>query len=218
MLGRRTPGDPASPQNASDSAAVPGPRTDKADKPRVETADKPAAAGKGRPTPKRSVAEKRRAPVAAPTNRREAAKQSRQQSALRRNDARKALVAGDERALPARDRGPIRRYVRDWVDGKRNLAEFLLPGIIIFYFPTLLTSGSTRNLFSYLLTAVVLVMAVELTILVTLLSRAIKREFPQGGPGRKGAVRYGALRLAAIRMFRLPKPAVRRGQDPRPVR
>ena len=44
--------------------------------------------------------------------------------------------------------GPLRRYVRDWVDGKRNLAEFLLPGIIVFYFPTLLTKGSARTAFS----------------------------------------------------------------------
>ncbi|MDX6246370.1 MAG: hypothetical protein QOE76_4093 [Frankiales bacterium] len=209
MLGRRTPGDPASPQNASDPAAVPGPR--------ANGTGTPVNLGKGRPTPKRREAEKKRAPVAAPTNRREAARQSRQQSAIKRNDARKALVAGDERALPARDRGPIRRYVRDWVDGKRNLAEFLLPGIIVFYFPTLLTSGTLRNTFSYLLTAVVVVMAVELTVLVTLLSRAINREFPAGGAGRKGALRYGAMRLAAIRMFRLPKPAVKRGQEPRPI-
>ncbi len=210
MLGRRTPGDPASPQNEPDSAAVPGPRTGKA--------DKPASTGKGRPTPKRSVSEKRRAPIAAPTNRRDAARQTRQQRSIKTNEARKALVSGDERSLPARDRGPLRRYVRDWVDGKRNLAEFLLPGIIVFYFPTLLTSGSVRVAFSYALTIVVVVMAVELTVLISLLKRAIDREFPQGGPGRKGAVRYGALRLAAIRMFRLPKPAVKRGQAPRPVK
>ena len=209
VLGRRTPGDPASPQNDPDSAAVPGPRTGKA--------DKPVATGKGRPTPKRSVAEKRRAPVAAPTNRREAARQSRQQASIRRNDARRGLVSGDERSLPARDRGPLRRYVRDWVDGKRNLAEFLLPGIIVFYFPTLLTKGSARTAFSYALTIIVVVMAIELTVLVSLLKRAVDREFPEGGPGRKGAIRYGAMRLAAIRMFRLPKPAVGRGQAPRPI-
>ena len=209
MLGRRTPGDPASPQNGSDKAAVPGPRTSEA---------KPVSLGKGRPTPKRSVAEKRRAPIAAPTNRRDAAKLARQQRAVGRNEARKNLVAGNEAALPSRDRGPVRRYVRDWVDGKRNLAEFLLPGIIIFYFPTLLTKGATRTAFSYALTIVVVVMAIELTVLVTLLKRAVNREFPQGGPGRKGAVKYGAMRLAAIRMFRLPKPAVQRGQEPRPIR
>jgi hypothetical protein len=201
VLGRRTPGDPASPQNASDPAAVPGPRT-----------------GKGRPTPKRSVAEKRRTPVTAPTNRREAAKQSRQQAAIRRNDARKALVAGDERALPGRDRGPIRRYVRDWADGKRTLSEFLLPSIFIVYFGSVLTSGGTRSVFVVLLTAIVVINFIEVGVMLTLLRRALDREFPGGGPGRKGAMLYGLMRLTAMRFMRLPKPAVRRGQGPRPVR
>ncbi|MDX6228034.1 MAG: hypothetical protein QOI76_1424 [Frankiales bacterium] len=210
MLGRRTPGDPASPQNASDPAAVPGPRTGKA--------DKPAPAGKGRPTPKRSIAEKRRAPVTAPTNRREAARQSRQQSAIRRNDARKALVAGDERALPGRDRGPIRRYIRDWADGKRTLSEFLLPSIFILYFGSVLTSGGIRSVFVAVLTAVVVINMLEIGVMLTLLRKAIDREFPGGGPGRKGAILYGLMRLTAMRFMRLPKPAVRRGQDPRPIR
>jgi Protein of unknown function (DUF3043) len=203
VLGRRSPGDPASSENASEPAAVPG---------------KPVATGKGRPTPKRSVAEKRRSPLAAPTSRRDAARRSREQRATQRNDSRKALVSGDERALPARDRGPLRRYVRDWADGQRTLSEFMLPFIVIFWIPSLVTSGKTRTTFSFLLSAVVLVLLLELVLKVTFLRRAVKREFPAGGPGRKGAIAYGAMRMASIRMFRLPKPAVTRGQDPRPIR
>jgi hypothetical protein len=175
--------------------------------------------GKGRPTPKRSVAEKRRAPVAAPTNRRDAARLARQQRANKRNDVRKALVAGnDERALPARDRGPVRRYVRDWVDARRTLSEFMLPLIVILWLPSLFTKGSTQALLSSVLTAVVLVLLLELVVMMVLLRRAVDRTFPDGGPGRRGAMRYGGMRLAALRMFRLPKPAVRRGDEPRPVR
>ena len=53
--------------------------------------------------------------------------------------------------------------------------------------------------------------------MIILLRRALDREFPNGGPGRKGAMTYGAMRLAAMRMFRLPKPAVKRGGEPRPI-
>src|SRR3954447_12568199 len=175
--------------------------------------------GKGRPTPKRSVAEKKRAPVVAPTNRRDAARLARQQRSVKRNDARKALVAGnDERALPARDRGPVRRFVRDWVDARRTLSEFMLPVIVLLWLPSLFTTGNTQAVLSSVLTAVVLVLLLELIVMLVLLRRAINRTFPQGGPGRRGAMRYGGMRLAALRMFRLPKPAVRRGEEPRPIR
>lgn len=178
----------------------------------------PATAKKGRPTPKRSVSEKRRAPVAAPTNRRDAARLSRQQSAVKRNERRKGLVSGVESELPAKDRGPVRRYTRDWVDSKRTLAEFLLPLVFLFFLPQLFTTGNTRYVFTIALDIVVLVVFAELVIMIWLLKRALDREFPEGGQGRKGAVTYGGMRLAAIRMFRLPKPAVRRGEDPRPIR
>lgn len=190
---------------------MPGPRTGKA--------EQPAPTGKGRPTPKRSVAEKKRAPVVAPTNRRDAARLARQQRAVRRNDARKALVSGsDERALPARDRGPVRRYVRDWVDARRTLSEFMLPAIVILWLPSIFTTGKTQQTVSAILSIVVLVLLLELIAMLVLLRRAIVRTFPEGGPGRQGALRYGGMRLAALRMFRLPKPAVRRGEEPRPVR
>ncbi|BEP15364.1 hypothetical protein acdb102_36750 [Acidothermaceae bacterium B102] len=203
MLGRRTPKDSASPQNVAGPSEVPGNRP---------------IAGKGRPTPKRREAEKRRAPITAPTNRRDAARQARERRALQRNDTRKALVAGDENALPARDRGPLRRYVRDWADSKRTLAEFLLPLLIIFWVPSLFTGGSTRVAFSVGLSVTVLVILIELVVMVALMRRAITREFPANAPGRRGAVTYGAMRLASIRMFRLPKPAVNRGGSPRPIR
>jgi Protein of unknown function (DUF3043) len=210
VLGRRTPKDPASPQNGSDKAAVPGPRTN--------GSGASGATGKGRPTPKRNVAEKRRAPITAPTNRRDAARQSREKRAVKRNDARKALVSGDERVLPARDRGPLRRYIRDWADSKRTLAEFLLPLLVLFWLPTLFVKGSTRTTFSVALTAVVLVIMFELVVMISLLRRAVNREFPANAPGRRGAIAYGAMRLASIRMLRLPKPAVKRGSTPRPIR
>ena len=174
--------------------------------------------GKGRPTPKRRDAEKRRAPVTAPTNRRDAARQARERRANQRNDTRKALVAGDESGLPVRDRGPLRRYIRDWADSKRTLAEFLLPLLVIFWLPSIFTSGSTRAAFSVALTAVVLVILIELVVMVSLMRRAVNREFAANAPGRKGAIAYGAMRLASIRMFRLPKPGVNRGGTPRPIR
>ena len=41
----------------------------------------------------------------------------------RQNDA---LMGGDQRYLPAVDRGSQRRYIRDYVDARRNLGDFML--------------------------------------------------------------------------------------------
>jgi hypothetical protein len=208
VLGRRTPADPASSKNGSDKAAVPNPRTDGSN----------GSTRKGRPTPKRSVAEKRRAPIVAPTNRRDAARLARERRTVKRNDGRRALLAGDERALPVRDQGVLRRFVRDWVARKRTIAEFLLPLLIIFWVPTIFLKGNARQDFSVALTVVVVVILVELIAMIALLRRAVAREFPANAPGRRGAITYGTMRLASIRMFRLPKPGVKRGGSPRPIR
>ena len=41
------------------------------------------------------------------------------------------MKTGDERYLPARDKGPVRRFVRDWIDARLCVAEMLLPLLII---------------------------------------------------------------------------------------
>ena len=66
-----------------------------------------------------------------PTDRKEAAK--RQRDARRADMARQreALASGDERYLPARDKGPVRRFARDYVDSRFCVAEFFLPLAVV---------------------------------------------------------------------------------------
>ena len=44
---------------------------------------------------------------------------------------REGMRTGDERYLPARDKGPVRRYVRDFVDARLCMAELLLPLLVL---------------------------------------------------------------------------------------
>ena len=90
--------------------------------------------GKGRPTPKRREAEGRRGPVAPPPmTQREAIKRSKEQGKSLTKEERRALSAerrermmsGDEKYVLPRDRGPVRAYVRDLVDARRNIAGIL---------------------------------------------------------------------------------------------
>src|SRR4051794_31505513 len=76
-----------------------------------------AEATKGRPTPKRRDAEAQRAArVKPPKDRREASKMQRDRVKDDRSRTRNALLTGDERYLPARDKGAVRKFVRDMID------------------------------------------------------------------------------------------------------
>src|SRR5205823_3443859 len=85
--------------------------------------------GKGRPTPKRREAQRRRTgPVAPPPRtRREAARRLREQNAVRRAEYRQGLRSGDDKYLSVRDRGPERALIRNIVDSRRNAGGIFLP-------------------------------------------------------------------------------------------
>jgi len=170
-------------------------------------------APKGRPTPKRSEAQtQRRRASTAPTDRKSAMK--RQREARRTDMARQraSLASGDERYLPARDKGPVRRFVRDWVDSRFNMAEFFLPVAVVILVLTTVRVGSLQNI-ALLLWLVVIVLIVADSISVFLrLKKQIALRFPDT-PSR-GAVAYGLMRTLQMRRMRLPKPQVKRGQKP----
>ena len=85
-------------------------------------------APKGRPTPKRSEAQSQRRSVAnTPTTRKEASKRQREERRVQMAKQRQALASGDERYLPVRDKGPVRKFARDFVDSRWCIAEFFLP-------------------------------------------------------------------------------------------
>ena len=164
------------------------------------------ASGKGRPTPKRTEAQRtRRQKAAAPRDRKEAARLARQQARQRRERARAALLAGDESALPARDRGPQRRLVRDIVDSRRNVAEWLLPGafLVLLLSPFLL---GWSNLLFLLLLALAVLDSVRLRQIVR---AKVARRFPN--TSLKGLTSYAVLRSTQLRRLRLPPPRVKRG-------
>ncbi len=118
-----------------------------------------------------------------------------------------ALKAGDERNLPARDRGPVRKYARDLVDSRRSVAEFFLPLALLI----LVLSFSGSDKLSYYGSALWLV----LVVLIVLDSVVPGRQAPPR-PGShvpdestRGVVPYALMRSMQIRRFRLPPPRLR---------
>ena len=179
-------------------------------------AAKAGPGGKGRATPSRKAAEAaRRDRVKPPLDRRSAARAGRLQTRDERLKARQALVSGDERALPARDKGPVRRFARDYVDSRRTPGEFMLPAMVLLL-PLTLGINVISNLAvrSYVVLATYLYM---LTIIVgtTLMARRVKREAAARFPDAdlRGTGLYASMRSVQPRRWRLPKARVKVG-DP----
>lgn len=167
-------------------------------------------APKGRPTPKRSEAQSaRRKAVTAPTDRKAAARAAREARRVDLAKQREALAGGDERYLPARDRGPVRKFVRDHVDARFRVAEFFLPIAVVIMIMSLVQVSSLRDI-SLLLWLVVIVLIVADSLVTGLRLRSLLRSrFPD--ENTKGAVAYGLMRSIQMRRLRLPKPQAGRG-------
>ena len=139
------------------------------------------AAGKGRPTPKRSEAQGRRAgpPPPPPTTRKEAYKRMRQQQAAGRTEARQGAARGDDSYLPARDRGPVRKLVRDIVDSRRNVGSFFLAIAGVALIGTVFPSVVVKNYASLLLFGFFLIMIVDSVVLSRRIKRKVAERFPK---------------------------------------
>ncbi|WHM39043.1 DUF3043 domain-containing protein [Streptomyces sp. BPTC-684] len=170
-------------------------------------------APKGRPTPKRSEAQtQRRRASTVPSDRKEAAKRQREVRRIELAKQREALANGDQRYLPARDKGPVRKFVRDYVDSRFCIAEFFLPLAVIILVLSMVRIGSLQNVALLLWLAVIVLIVVDSIGLAFRLKRQLKERF-QDEP-TKGAVAYGLMRTLQMRRLRLPKPAVKRGERP----
>ncbi|MFI9587316.1 DUF3043 domain-containing protein [Streptomyces sp. NPDC052236] len=171
-------------------------------------------APKGRPTPKRSEAQtqRRRASSSAPGDRKEAMKRQREARRADMAKQRAALASGDERYLPARDKGPVRRFVRDFVDSRFCVAEFFLPLAVVILVLSMVRIGSLQNIALLLWLGVIVLIVVDSIGLTIRLKKQLNERFPD--EPKRGAVAYGLMRTLQMRRLRLPKPQVKRGERP----
>jgi hypothetical protein len=170
--------------------------------------------GKGRATPTRRESElrNRRPLIGAPPPAKGATKEERKaartarQAVVRaeRQRTRQAMASGDEKALPARDKGPARRFVRDYIDARRNLGEYFLPVALGSLAVGILPNGRVASL------VVLYVMVVAIAIDSYLLRRRIQRLVTDkfGESAAVGTGTYALMRALQFRRGRMPKPQV----------
>ncbi|WP_264065795.1 DUF3043 domain-containing protein [Mycolicibacterium komossense] len=218
LLGRKKDGD----ENAAGSAEPTGAEaTDGTDGVSTKTAPK------GRPTPKRSESARKRGPVApAPMTSAEARarrkavagpKLSREEKKIERNERRASMnerrermMAGEEAYLLPRDQGPLRRYVRDIVDARRNLLGLFMPFALLLIF-VMLGVPQVQLFVSPAMLILMGLMAVDGILLARKVGNAVDVKFPNNTESRLKLGLYAAGRASQIRRMRAPKPQVNRG-------
>lgn len=169
--------------------------------------------GKGRPTPKRKDAQAARRQPLVPADREAARKQAKADARLQRVKQREAFSRGDEKALPPRDRGPIRRLIRDTVDARWNIGEILLPLMLLMLVMTVIPNRGFQVAALFLVWVVLVVGIVDSVLLWRRLKKRIRERFDEDPP--RGSAAYAVMRAMQMRMSRMPKPQVKRGDQPR---
>jgi len=168
--------------------------------------------GKGRATPTRKDAQaaaKARAKV--PRSRKEQAQMQRRARVESSQSVRAAMKAGDERYYLPRDQGPVRRFVRDFVDSRFSLIELMIPLLLV----TLVLGYSGNNqlaaIGNTLLFTALLVVILDMVLLRIRLKKQVAQRFPD--QPTKGLVYYAVTRSLQMKFMRLPKAKVKIGQE-----
>lgn len=171
--------------------------------------------GKGRPTPRRSTAQAANRQPLVPNDRKAASRKAKEQ---RRADQARVLQAydtEDQSYLPLRDRGPVRRYVRDLVDTRRNVGQYFLPIALA----VLLLAVVQDPIFALVSAVGMYTMLGVLVLDSLLLGRTVKKavveRFGAEAGSERGLRMYAFLRSTQMRRMRRPVPQVRHGQSPR---
>lgn len=174
--------------------------------------DASSATGKGRPTPTRKEREAARKRPLVSNDRAEARRMAREQQAAQRERARLGMARGEERYLPIRDRGPQKRFVRDWVDARFSVGELLIPVMFAVIIMTFFPQPEVQAFSIIVLWGFFILAIIDVIVLGFRLTAKIKAKF---GEDRAEKVRwYAAMRALQMRVMRLPKPQVKRGQFP----
>ena len=223
LLGRKKVEGTAQHQGGADTAkAVDASSSGSSASRRPET-----TAPKGRRTPRRNETARRKGPIApAPMTAAEARarrkllagpkldraerKAARTARRAQMADRREGMMAGDDRYLLPRDQGPVRRFVRDVVDSRRNLLGLFMPSALGLMFFMLAVPPLSRFM-SPMMMVLMVFMLIDAILLARKVGRRVDEKFPESTENRWKLGLYAAGRATQLRRMRVPRPQVERG-------
>jgi hypothetical protein len=179
---------------------------------------RPAAeTAKGHATPKRSEAERgRRQGITGTPSRSGSASRSGSGTKTSSADARadrlarnEAMRRGEEWALPARDRGPVKALARDYIDSRRRLSEYYMYLMIVLVVVLFIKKSSVQLYAEPIALVLILLVVVDAAWLRFKLTKLVRERLP--GKNTRGLTMYAVFRALQIRRFRVPPPRIRPG-------
>lgn len=173
--------------------------------------DADAGPGKNRPTPTRAEQEAARKRPLVPDTK-EARARAKADLASQREKARIGMANGEEKYLPVRDRGPQRKFVRDFVDAGWHAGELLMPLMLVVILLNLVPNTAIVYYGFVGLWLFIMFVVVDMIFTSIRVKKLARAKF--GERTEKGLGWYAAMRTIQMRFMRLPKPQVKRGQRP----
>jgi hypothetical protein len=165
---------------------------------------------KGRPTPKRSEAERRRRqPYSAPADRKAAGQQSRDRDRAARARRTEAMRRGESWALPRKDQGQVRALARDYVDARRSISEYYMFGVLVLVVLLFLPALRKSAVIDYAVLIILAVIVIESILVSGRVIKLAQQRFP--GESTRGLRMYVAVRNTQFRRLRMPTPRVKPG-------
>lgn len=167
---------------------------------------------KNRPTPKRREQEAANKRPLIVTDRKAAGKVDKAARREAQMKQRAGMLAGDERYLPPRDKGPRRKFIRDTVDSRWNIGEFLLPVMLLVLLLSFVRTSWALLAVFILVYGLIIVSVLD----AVLMWRRTKKRLDGSrlGEPQRGEAMYAIMRAFQMRRTRMPKPKVARGEHP----
>lgn len=160
-----------------------------------------ARTGKGAPTPSRKQAEAARRQRVNPVL-------SKKEERAKDRDLRRS---SQQKAMAAQDNQPERVLLRDFIDSRFNVTEFLLPTwLVVFAVSLLATKWPVLVEYSAIAAWLLLVLAAaDLFMMWRGYKKLLNVKHP--GASTRGLLMVGINRALSIRPWRVPAPRIKRG-------
>lgn len=191
-----------------------------------ESVPKGYTPSKGRATPKRRETERKRGPIPPPPKttreairRSRGSKENRKELAAKRREQRlqqrERMMAGDDKYLMPRDRGPVKAYIRDLVDSRRNLLGLFMPLAIVVFVALLFPSVVVQYYATLACLVMLVAMIAEAVLNGMRIAKQVRAKFPKETVRGFGIGWYAFVRATQLRRMRVPKPRVKPGDQVR---
>lgn len=176
---------------------------------------------KGRPTPTRKEAQARQLRPLVPADRKAAKREAKRIRSEEFRREQEALRTGDDRYMPYAHQGKARRFVRDMVDCRWTISEFMVPLMLLFLAmitavaylkPESETAGYTLTIVAVVFYSLFILSILEAIVLWRRIKKISLARY--GEDPRRGGWFYMYSRMVMPRRWRTPPPQVARGDKP----